>query len=164
MCDSPIIPVIIDRLSLLAQKVFPDELQVTIKSASLLHGGLVPTGVTKDSRAKTLDECHAALVQDNPSYTSLNVTQKPSWVRNPNSYSEGAVSSLVVAFEDLDGSLACGLLSKKVVYVFGHCATLKKWKQSVKFLDRNLRRLVRPNETEDELIGFVKKEAKYKLE
>ncbi|KAF8258785.1 hypothetical protein EI94DRAFT_1707676 [Lactarius quietus] len=100
-----------------------DNNQVRISAAS------VPTGVSPESGARTPDECHAALALDNPSYASLNITCKPSWVQDPHSYSEGAISSLIVAFEDPDGSLACGLLAKKVLYVFGHCATLRKWKQ-----------------------------------
>ncbi|KAF8256590.1 hypothetical protein EI94DRAFT_1710855 [Lactarius quietus] len=68
----------------------------------------IPTGVTTENGARTLDECHAALVSDNPSYATLNITQKPSWVCDPNSYPEGAISLLVVAFEDPDGSLAPG--------------------------------------------------------
>ncbi|KAH9055101.1 hypothetical protein EDB83DRAFT_2316239 [Lactarius deliciosus] len=73
--------------------------------------------------------CHTALVDNNPNYTSLSITQWPSWVKNPSSYTNGSVSSLVVAFEDPDKSLACGLLTDKVWYIFGNCATLRKWKQ-----------------------------------
>ncbi|KAF8257482.1 hypothetical protein EI94DRAFT_1708967 [Lactarius quietus] len=90
---------------------------------------IIPIGVSTDCRARMPDECHAVLVLDNPSYASLNITQKPSWVCNPNSYPEGAVSSLVVVFEHPDSSLARDLLTKKVLYMFGHCATLRKWKQ-----------------------------------
>ncbi|KAI9437112.1 hypothetical protein BJY52DRAFT_1421729 [Lactarius psammicola] len=90
----------------------------------------VPTGVsTLFPNAKNPDQCHAALVADNPTYASLNVTQRPSWVHNPNSYTDNAISSLVVAFEDPDGSLARGLLAGKVLYIFGSCATVRKWKQ-----------------------------------
>ncbi|KAF8257506.1 hypothetical protein EI94DRAFT_1708917 [Lactarius quietus] len=35
----------------------------------------------------------------------------------------------ILAFEDPDSSHAHDLLTKKVFYVFGHCATLRKWKQ-----------------------------------
>jgi hypothetical protein len=89
----------------------------------------VPTGVTTSRTARSPEECHAALTSDNPSYASLNITQKPSWVKNPTSYPVGAVSSLVVAFEDPDGSLARGLMANKVLYIFGSCATIRKWKQ-----------------------------------
>ncbi|KAH9019632.1 hypothetical protein EDB85DRAFT_1896559 [Lactarius pseudohatsudake] len=89
----------------------------------------VPTGVSSDSHAYTPDECHAALVENNPTYASLHVTQRPSWVRNPDSYANNAVSSLVVAFEDPDSSVACSLLAGKVLFLFGNCATIRKWKQ-----------------------------------
>ncbi|KAH9011832.1 hypothetical protein EDB85DRAFT_2159580 [Lactarius pseudohatsudake] len=89
----------------------------------------VPTGVTPSTPARTPDECHAALVSENPSYAALTVTQRPSWVRSPTSYSDNALSSLVVAFEDPDGSLARGLMANKTLFIFGHCATLRKWKQ-----------------------------------
>ncbi|KAI9445800.1 hypothetical protein BJY52DRAFT_1371495 [Lactarius psammicola] len=86
----------------------------------------VPTGVsTLFPNAKNPDQYHAALVVDNPTYAFLNITQKPSWVRNPNSYTDNAILSLVVAFEDPDGSLARGLLAGKVLYIFGSCATLR---------------------------------------
>ncbi|KAF8261104.1 hypothetical protein EI94DRAFT_1705796 [Lactarius quietus] len=40
--------------------------------------------VTAEDRAKTPDECHAALVSDKPAYASIIITQKPSWVHDPN--------------------------------------------------------------------------------
>ncbi|KAH9174379.1 hypothetical protein EDB89DRAFT_1952586 [Lactarius sanguifluus] len=73
--------------------------------------------------------CHEALTADNPTYAALRITQRPSWVRNPTSYSDNAVSSLVVAFEDPDGTVARSLLAGKVLFIFGSCATLRKWKQ-----------------------------------
>ncbi|KAF8258147.1 hypothetical protein EI94DRAFT_1815993 [Lactarius quietus] len=106
----------------------PLTIRPNVKWSKLLINS-VPTGVTPDNGARTPDECHAALTSDNPSYASLNITRKPTWVQDPDSYPEGAVSLLVVAFEDLDGSCARDLLTKKVLYVFGHCATLRKWKQ-----------------------------------
>jgi hypothetical protein len=77
----------------------------------------------------TPDKCNTTLVSDNPTYTTLNITQKPSWVHNP--YPEGDIFSLVVAFEleDLDSFLAFGPLAIKVLNIFGHCATLRKCKQ-----------------------------------
>ncbi|KAF8271227.1 hypothetical protein EI94DRAFT_1698343 [Lactarius quietus] len=86
---------------------FPPTIRPNVKWSKLLINN-VPTGVTSEDRAKTLEECHATLVSDNPSYAFLNITQKPSWVHDPSSYPEGAVSLLVVAFKDPDGSLACG--------------------------------------------------------
>ncbi|KAI9450683.1 hypothetical protein BJY52DRAFT_1227092 [Lactarius psammicola] len=89
----------------------------------------VPTGVSGFKSAKSPNECHAALIADNPAYAALHITQRPSWVRDPNSYTDNSVSSLVVAFEDPDGSQARGLLAGKVLFIFGSCATLRKWKQ-----------------------------------
>ncbi|KAF8259165.1 hypothetical protein EI94DRAFT_1707334 [Lactarius quietus] len=103
-------------------------IQPNVKWSKILINS-VPTGVSPTRKAMTPEECQQALTAENPYYATLNVTQKPSWVRNPNSYSEEAVSLLVVAFEDPDGSHTCALLSNKVLYVFGHCATLRKWKQ-----------------------------------
>ncbi|KAF8267218.1 hypothetical protein EI94DRAFT_1701190 [Lactarius quietus] len=106
----------------------PLTIRPNVKWSKLLINSVL-TGVTSDSRDKTPDECHTALTSDNPSYASLNITHKPTWVQDPDSYSEGAISSLVVAFKDPDGSRARDLLTKKVLYMFGHCATLRKWKQ-----------------------------------
>ena len=89
----------------------------------------VPTGLTDDHGAYTPDTCHKALVAENPSYASLHITQRPSWVKNPTSYNSGSMSSLSFAFEDLDGSLTLKLLSEKELYIFGNVATIKKWKQ-----------------------------------
>jgi hypothetical protein len=73
-------------------------------------------------------ECHEALTTINPSYAHLTVTQRPSWVRPPSSYSINAVSSLSVAFEDPDGSKIKAMLADRYLYVFGTRATVKKWK------------------------------------
>ena len=60
----------------------------------------VPTGASEDRAPYTPDECHIALAETNPSYSPLSIMQKPSWVRPPSSYPQGAISSLSVAFED----------------------------------------------------------------
>ena len=86
-------------------------------SKVLING--VPTGVTGDRGAKTPDECHAALALENPTYASLQITQKPSWVRPPTSYTIGSASSLVVAFEDPDGSKSEALLASRQLFLFG---------------------------------------------
>ncbi len=88
----------------------------------------IPTGVSPNRTAKSPEECHTALLMENPLYAKLTVTQKPSWVRNPSTYT-GAMSSLIVAFEDSDRSLLRSLLTNKVLYIFGSCTTLRKWKQ-----------------------------------
>jgi hypothetical protein len=106
----------------------PPTIRPNVKWSKLLINS-VPTGVSPLTKAMTPDECNTALISDNPSYATLNITQKPNWVHNPTSYTEGAVSSLIVAFEDPDSSLARGLQANKVLFIFGHCTTLRKWKQ-----------------------------------
>jgi len=66
---------------------------------------------------------------DNPSYGRLTITQLPSWVCSPFSYTPSSYSSLVVAFEDPDGSIASGMVAAKWLYLFGAQATVKRWKQ-----------------------------------
>ena len=90
----------------------------------------VPTSVTATRGPWTPDECHCALVAHNPSYTSLNVTKKPSWVHTPSAYTQGTLSSLVVAFEDPDGSAKATPLSNHPLYLFGARAKVSCWKQT----------------------------------
>jgi hypothetical protein len=89
----------------------------------------VPTGATSNAEVASPNQCHESLLADNPSYATLTITQRPSWVKDPSSYSAGSVSSLSFAFEDPNGSLATKLLSEKELYIFGTNATIKKWKQ-----------------------------------
>ena len=89
----------------------------------------VPTGASPTRTPYTPEECHAALAAINSTYAALQITQKPSWVRPPTSYSHDSVSSLSVAFEDPDGCKAKALLVERYLYIFGNRATVKKWKQ-----------------------------------
>ncbi|KAF8260384.1 hypothetical protein EI94DRAFT_1811792 [Lactarius quietus] len=57
----------------------PLTIRPNVKWSKLLINS-VPTGVITDSRAKTPDQCHAALTSDNPSYAALTITRKPTWV------------------------------------------------------------------------------------
>ncbi|KAI0250104.1 hypothetical protein BJV78DRAFT_1283557 [Lactifluus subvellereus] len=102
-------------------------IHANVKWSKLLING-VPTGVCDTCGAKTPDECHAALISENPAYAALPVTQKPSWVCPPSTYTANTSSSLVVAFEDPDGSRAQELLSSHQLYIFGTCAKVKCWK------------------------------------
>jgi hypothetical protein len=97
---------------------------------SKLRINSVPTGKTDNRGAFTPDEVHNALVSENPAYATLNITQKPSWVRDPTSYQSGAISSLSFSFEDPDSSCAQTLLRHRTLYAFGHVTTVKRWKQS----------------------------------
>jgi len=89
----------------------------------------VPTGVTTDTAAHTSVACHQALLFDNPSYRALKVTQLPSWVKPPSSYPADSSSSLSVAFEDPDGSIATSLIAARHLFIFGAQATIRKWRQ-----------------------------------
>ena len=72
---------------------------------------------------------HAALALENPAYASLQIMQKPSWVRPPTSYTIGSASSLVVAFEDPDGSKSKALLASRQLFLFGARAKVTRWKK-----------------------------------
>jgi len=102
--------------------------RANVKWSKLLING-VPTGVDKETPAHSPAECQRALALDNPSYGHLTITQLPSWVRSPFSYTPGSYSSLVVVFKDPDGSIASGMVAAKWLYLFGVQATVKRWKQ-----------------------------------
>jgi hypothetical protein len=97
---------------------------------SRLRINSVPTGVTDTSKAFPPDAVHKALAAENPTYASLIITQKPSWVRNPDTYAPSSASSLSFAFQDPDGTGAQRLLQQRTLFAFGHVATLKKWKET----------------------------------
>ncbi|KAH9039164.1 hypothetical protein EDB85DRAFT_1887630 [Lactarius pseudohatsudake] len=81
----------------------PPSVVANVKWSKLLVNN-VPTGTTTRRGPWTPDDCHKALLTDNPAYASLNITQKPSWVRPPESYKLGSFSSLTFSFEDPDAS------------------------------------------------------------
>jgi hypothetical protein len=89
----------------------------------------VPTGINNTHGPWTSEECHRALIAHNPSYAALKVTQKPSWVREPTTYKIGDHSSLVVAFEDPDGSQHRSILSSHQLYLLGVRAKVSCWKE-----------------------------------
>jgi hypothetical protein len=109
--------------------LLPPLTRPNVKWSKLLING-TPTGVLPDrAHAYSPEECHEALASENPYYSSLLVTWKPSWVRPPSQYTAGSSSSLVVAFEDPEGTQAKTLLAEKHLYAFGVRVTVKKWKQ-----------------------------------
>lgn len=83
----------------------------------------------EDHEPYSPEQCHTTLATENPAYATPTVTQKPSWIRHPSSYSKEAVSSLTVAFENLNGNKPRELLSIRQLYLFGARARVKKWKQ-----------------------------------
>ena len=88
----------------------------------------IPTGATDILPAITHEECHQALLRDNPSYRRLQITQLPSWVKKPSKYKPHSASSLVVAFKDPDGSALFSLIAARHLYGFGSQLTVHKWK------------------------------------
>ena len=105
--------------------------RANVKWSKILING-VPTrassGAGPNTGPASPDLCHSALAAINPSYASLTITQKPSWVRPPSSYTPSSISSLSVAFEDPDGSKLKQILAERYLYIFGHRALVKKWK------------------------------------
>ncbi|KAI0270912.1 hypothetical protein BGY98DRAFT_1100551 [Russula aff. rugulosa BPL654] len=95
----------------------PPHTRANVKWSKILINGL-PTGVSDSRGAFTPDECNSALASENPSYAPLIIAQKPSWVKPPHSLTAGLSSSLIVAFEDPDGSKARTLLGAKYLYAF----------------------------------------------
>jgi hypothetical protein len=106
----------------------PPPTRANVKWSKLLINGL-PTGTSDTRGPYTPEECHQLLTANNPTYASLPVMQKLSWVRAPSSYSVDSSSSLVVAFEDPLGANLKSLLADRHLFAFGTRATVKKWKQ-----------------------------------
>lgn len=97
------------------------------KWAKLLING-IPTEISSDRRAYTLNECHNALNSHNLIYFTLKITQKPSWVCPPSTLKPRSSSLLSIAFKDPDDSQLKALLSSRQLYLFGTRAMVKHWK------------------------------------
>jgi len=90
----------------------------------------VPTGVIEGHpHTHSPPTCWQVLIDNNPSFRNLKVCQLPSWVRRPSLYTLGSSSSLVLAFEDPDGTIAPSLIRACNVYAFGAQCCIKAWKQ-----------------------------------
>ncbi|KAH8979526.1 hypothetical protein EDB86DRAFT_3088784 [Lactarius hatsudake] len=105
----------------------PVQTRENCKWACLLING-IPTGASLTRGPYTPSELHAALLADNPAYRKLRLTQPPSWVRAPSSYTPGSVSSVVMAFEDPSGDSLRSLMAERTLFAFGHSGELKRWK------------------------------------
>ncbi|KAH9015444.1 hypothetical protein EDB84DRAFT_1567691 [Lactarius hengduanensis] len=105
----------------------PVQTRENCKWARLLVNG-IPTGASLTRGPFSPSELHAALLADNPVYRGLRLTQPPSWVRAPASYTPGSVSSLVLTFEDPSGESLRSLLAGRNLFAFGHSGDLKRWK------------------------------------
>ncbi|KAH8998298.1 hypothetical protein EDB86DRAFT_3149378 [Lactarius hatsudake] len=97
------------------------------KWARLMING-IPTGASLTRGPYAPPELHAALLTDNPTYRKLRLTQPPSWVRAPTSYTPGSISSVVLTFEDPSGDSLCLLMAERTLFAFGHSGELKRWK------------------------------------
>jgi len=95
------------------------------RTNTIIINGL-PTGASDDRGPYSPAECHEALLATN--HATLTITQLPSWVRSPSSYTPGTTSSLSLSFEDPNGSKLKALLTERYLYDFGTRATVKKWK------------------------------------
>lgn len=123
-------PTITSALKPLLQQIFGQSVNLSatldVKWAKItLHG--IPTGVSHTRQAFDPAECDTDLRSNNPVYRGLKITQRPSWVRNPTSYTPDSSSSLVFAFEDPDGTLARKVIATPF-YAFGTATQAKRWK------------------------------------
>ncbi|KAH9032557.1 hypothetical protein EDB85DRAFT_2145465 [Lactarius pseudohatsudake] len=105
----------------------PVQTRDNCKWARLLVNG-IPTGASTTRGPYSPSDLHAALLVDNPTYRGLRLTQPPSWVRAPASYTPGSVSSLVLTFEDPSGDSLRLLLVGWTLFAFRHSGELKRWK------------------------------------
>ena len=90
----------------------------------------IPMGKVEGIEPYTLETCHNNLAAENPVYTSLGITQKPSWICHPLLYENNTVSSLIVAFEDPDGSKLREFLTTCQLCLLGTHARVMNWKQT----------------------------------
>ena len=117
--------------------------RANVKWSKVLINGVPLYGAGSATGPASSAALHASLVDNNPSYQALRVTQMPSWVRAPATYSssEKSKSSLVVAFEDPDGSIARDLIKGRSLFIFGAQATVKKWKYRPPHPNTRVRRM-----------------------
>ena len=91
----------------------------------------VPTGVIEGYPHMHLPAtCWQVLIDNNPSLRPLKVCQLPSWVRRPSLFKPGSQSSLVLAYEDPDGSVTQSILAQRHLYAFGAQCKVVKWRQA----------------------------------
>jgi hypothetical protein len=114
--------------------------QTSIKNDQLIIKDVIPntrwsrmtlshvyTGVEPDSSLFNPEDIHEELTLHNPTYAQLTIRQMPTWLRNPSSFKNGQISSVSLAFEDQDGSIARRLAGTTLT-AFGNLrCTLKNW-------------------------------------
>ncbi|KAH9011791.1 hypothetical protein EDB84DRAFT_1569516 [Lactarius hengduanensis] len=106
----------------------PDTTVHHLTSASHLISECLATFLSADHSPLPVQTRDNSLLADNPAYRGLRLTQPPSWVRAPASYTLGSVSSLVLTFEDPSGDSLHSLLAGRTLFAFGHSGELKRWK------------------------------------
>jgi len=90
----------------------------------------VPTGVIEGHpHAHLPPTCWQVIIDNNPSFHNLKVCQLPSWVYHPSLFTLGLSSSLVLTFEDPDGTIAPSLICACNMYAFRAQCRIKAWKQ-----------------------------------
>ena len=116
----PLIKILVKQFYSQANTPIPEDITArpNVKWSKILINS-VPVGISDSRGPWTPNECNLALVAHNPFYASLTITQKPSWVRPPSTLKQGTLSSLVVAFEDPDGSARRTLLSSRQLFLLG---------------------------------------------
>jgi len=90
----------------------------------------IPTSVVEGHlHMHSPSTCWQVLIDNNPSLCNLKVCQLPSWVHRPSLFTPGSSSSLVLTFEDPDGTTAPSLIHACNMYAFGAQCRVKVWKQ-----------------------------------
>jgi len=80
-----------------------------------------------DSSAYSPEELHEELTTHNPSYATLTIRQFPSWVRDPETFRVGQISSISFVFEDSDGTRTRQLLGSSLT-AFGNLrCSVRAW-------------------------------------
>jgi len=79
----------------------------------------VPTGIVEGHpQAHSSATCWQMLINNNHFLCCLKVCQLPSWVHQPSLYTLGLSSSLVLTFEDPDGTITQSLFQACYLYAF----------------------------------------------
>jgi len=112
-------------------QALPDDLRISshlnVKWGKVMVNS-IPTGISEGCpTAHFPATCWQSLINNNPSLHHLKVCQLPSWVRRPSLFQLGSQSSLVLTFEDPDGSLTPSLIYARNVYAFGSQCHVLCW-------------------------------------
>jgi len=110
-------------LSSTISQALPDDLKISshlnVKWGKVLINS-VPTSIIEGHpHAHLPPTCWQVLIDNNPFLSHLKVCQLPSWVRHPSLFKPRLQSSLVLAFEDPNGTIAPSLIHACNVYAFG---------------------------------------------